>query len=496
MTGETVIPSAATTRSTSAEVSQAEIERVDRALIDATLRAPVLFFFTTAQTWLLAASVLGFIASVKLVFPSFLGQWSFVTYGRVWPAFINTLVYGWACPAGIGAALWMIARLCRVSLRSPAVPIISGVFWNLGVTVGVVSILLGNMRPFELLEFPRYSAILLFVAYSLIAVWGVVMFRKRRAGHVYVSLWYLVGALFWFPWFYGAANLMVGSPHINGVVQAAVAAWYAHNLLGLFLSAIGLGAIYYLIPKVIGRSIFSYHLAALGFWSFALFSGWTGMVRLTGGPVPAWMPTVSIAAMIMMLVPLATVTINYAATMRGFTHMVYYSPTIRFTLFGAVAWSLSVLVGVVASLRSVDRVVHFTQFSVGQGQLLIYAFFSMVMFGSMYYIVPRLVGCEWLSATFIRLHFWMSAYGSGLLIVMLLIGGAVQGGSWLKPEYSPLEVVQQMTPYMIARMIGAFMLILGHVLFFLHYIAMLLRLGVPSGQPTLFDTITEGGKKG
>jgi len=31
----------------------------------------------------------------------------------------------------------------------------------------------------------------------------------------------------------------------------------------------------------------------------------------------------------------------------------------------------------------------------------------------MYYIVPRLVGCEWLSASFIRLHFWGSGYGIG-----------------------------------------------------------------------------------
>lgn len=488
----TPTPSAPASESTP---SQRDIERVDRALIDASTRAPVMFFFTTALTWLLLATALGMIVALKMVAPGFLDGIAPLTFGRVWPAFTNTLVYGWACPAAIGAAIWMMARLCRVALRSPIVPIVSGIFWNIGVTIGVIAILAGNMRPFELLEFPRFAAGLLFFAYSLIAVWGVVMFLKRRPGHVYISLWYFLGAFFWFPWFFGAANLMVGSPRVHGVVQGAVAAWYASNLLGLFLSSIGLGAIYYLIPKVIGKPIHSYYLASVGFWSFALFWGWTGMTRLTGGPVPAWMPTASIAATIMLLVPLALVTVNYARTMEGSYHMVYYSPTIRFTVYGAFAWSLAMVVGVLGALRSVDRVTHFTQFGVGLSHLLIYAFFSMVMFGAMYYIVPRLVGCEWLSATFIRLHFWMSAYGIGLVILMLFIGGASQGSNWLDPDASPVQVVQSMQPYLIGRVVGWFMLCLGHVLFFLHFLAMLFRLGTPSGRPTLFDSITEGGKK-
>ena len=112
------------------------------------------------------------------------------------------------------------------------------------------------------------------------------MFRNRRPGHVYISLWYFVGAFFWFPWLYASANLMVGSPHIHGVVHAAIAAWYAQGLLGYFFASVGLGAIYYLIPKVIGKPIHSYNLALLGFWSFEIFWGLTGMVRYHRRAVP------------------------------------------------------------------------------------------------------------------------------------------------------------------------------------------------------------------
>ena len=48
-------------------------------------------------------------------------------------------------------------------------------------------------------------------------------------------------------------------------MQAAVTWWFANNLLFLWFGAIGLGTVYYMIPKVIGRPVYSYHLAAVGF---------------------------------------------------------------------------------------------------------------------------------------------------------------------------------------------------------------------------------------
>src|SRR5882757_2283367 len=89
------------TGASAVEVNDAEIEAIDRSLIDESVRTPVMFFFTTALTWLLAATVIGFVCSIKLHFPTFLGDWSFLTYGRLWPAYTNILVYGWGLPAGI-----------------------------------------------------------------------------------------------------------------------------------------------------------------------------------------------------------------------------------------------------------------------------------------------------------------------------------------------------------------------------------------------------------
>jgi cytochrome c oxidase cbb3-type subunit 1 len=184
--------------------------------------------------------------------------------------------------------------------------------------------------------------------------------------------------------------------------------------------------------------------------------------------------------------------------------MVYHSPTLRFAMFGTIAWIVGMLITIFGSVREMDPYTHFTFFATGSFHLIIYAFFSMTMFAAMYYIVPRLVGCEWLSSTFIRMHFWGSAYGIGLLILMLLISGFVQGWAWNTPVQpdavdaaarylSPTQVVTQIMPYLAGRSNSWILLGVAHLLFFVHFIAMLLRLGQPSGEPTLFAPIEKEG---
>ncbi len=100
----------------------------------------------------------------------------------------------------------MMARLCRTVLRYPLLLVMGAAFWNLGVLVGTGAILAGDSTGYPWLEFPPYAAIILFVAYSLIMSWAVMMFRFRRGEQIYITQWYLIGAFLWFPWLYSAAQ--------------------------------------------------------------------------------------------------------------------------------------------------------------------------------------------------------------------------------------------------------------------------------------------------
>src|SRR6202165_5032408 len=415
-------------------VAAGDTEQVERALIDASTRVPVLMFYASAIAWLLIGPLLAGFVSFKLHAPDMFSNISFLTWGRVRPAHMNVMVYGWASMAGMGTALWMNVRLCRKTLRHSLFLVAGAWFWNIGVLLGVGGILAGDSTGYQWLEFPPYAAIVLFVAYALIISWAVLMFRFRRGEQIYITQWYLLGAFLWFPWLYAAAQLMLFVVPVQGVLQSAVGWWYANNLLFLWFGAIALGTAYYMIPKVIGRPVYSYHLATIGFWSYALFSSWTGMQRLVDGPFPAWMITASISATILTIIPVATVGLNHHMTMQGYFPVMRYSTTLRFTVFCEMSYTGFSLMGVFLSLRSIAGYVHFTEASIAYSHIGLYAFFTMFMFGSMYYIVPRLVGREWRYASLIKLHFWSSAYGVGLMVMMLLVGGLAQGTSMHDPS--------------------------------------------------------------
>ncbi|RME71406.1 MAG: hypothetical protein D6781_04285, partial [Verrucomicrobia bacterium] len=271
-------------------------ERAELFEIDESTRIPALIFLGTAVAWLFIGTVFALIASFKMHTPEFLANSEWLTFGRVRTAHLNTVIYGWATNSAVAVAFWLMARLSRTKLQHAGVLYVSGALWNFGVLVGTIGILRGDSQSIEWLEFPPYATPILFVSYALIGVWTIITFRFRRSEHTYVSQWYILAAMFWFPWLYSVAQIMLIFAPTVGVVQALTNWWFAHNVLGLWFTPIGLAAVYYFIPKVLGKPIHSYHLSVLGFWSLAFFYNWAGVHHLIGGPIPVWVQSAGIVA--------------------------------------------------------------------------------------------------------------------------------------------------------------------------------------------------------
>jgi cytochrome c oxidase cbb3-type subunit 1 len=438
--------------------------------LDNSCRSAVLFFFSGALIWLLIGTGLALVCSWKLHQPEFLANSPWLTFGRVRPAHLNAVIYGFALQAALGTALWLLCRLCRRPVMHQRLIILAALFWNLGVTIGVVGILAGDSTGIEWLEIPGYASPILFCAYVLIAAWAVITFRFRYKRRLYVSQWYLLAALFWFPWLYSSAQILLVIKPVRGTVQAAANWWYARNLLGLWFTPIGMAAVYYFVPKVVGQPIYSNRLAVLGFWSLALFQNWSGTTHLVGGPLPAWLITVSIVASVMMLVPVVAVAINHHQTMAGHFSQLKHSATLRFVVFGGMSYTLAGLTGAGLALRSFNEVTHFTHNTVAHAHLGMYAFFTMVMFGSMYYIVPRLTQREWPSARLIHLHFWTTAAGVFLYIGPLTLGGILEGLAMYDPAIPFLKVVASILPYLKIRTLAGSIIAIGQAAFCLNFL--------------------------
>lgn len=463
----------------------------ERRAIDASCRGPVLWFFGLAIFWLFIGTSLGLIASIKLHTSWFLANTSWLTFGRVRPAHLNLVALGWGFNVGMGVCIWLMCRLSRVQLSYPRMLYVAIVSFNIGITIGLIGVLSGYSAGVEWLEQPQVVAPLLTLGLSLVCAWSVGTFRNRREKHVYVTQWYVFGALLWMPWLYTVAQLVIfGIPGImepaKGVVQAACNWWFNHNVLGLWLTPIGVGAAYYIIPKIIGRPVYSYYLSIIGFWALALFYSWAGMHHLTGGPVPAWMVSASTVGSMMMLIPVMAVALNHHMTMWGHFDQLRYSPSLRFVVFGAIAYTCVSVQGSFEALRDFSEVAHFTHYTVAHAHLGAYGFYTMIMFGTVYYIVPRLTGWEWGSSTLIRLHFWCTALGITIYFTGLTIGGWFQGQALINPDVPFMTIVRNTVPYLFSRSVGGALMVMGHIVFAVLFVMNVAKLGKRKIGPTYF----------
>ncbi len=463
--------------------------------IDGSIRFPALFFVVSAILWLVVGTALTLITALQSYQPGFMSGCEFVTYGRLYPAAVNAMLFGWGCNVIFAVALWIMARLSLAPIRSGGLLIVAGLFWNVGVKVGLFGILAGHLNSAEGLELPGYATPILLIAYAFIGVWGILAFRARQGQGVYVSQWYILGALFWFPWFYTVAEFMVVWFPARGVVQSITSAWFTGNVQNLWLTPMALATAYYVIPKVLGRPIHSYNLALLGFVSLALLGSWTGVAQLIGGPVPIWVSSVGIVASVMMVVPVITVSLNLYLSVKGSRAEIWRSPALRFVMFGIMSYFFASMIGSVMTFRSISEITHFTTFISGQSLHLTYAFFSMVMFGGLYFMVPRLTKVEWPSSTLIFLHFWGSAFGITISVVALLIGGWISGNQMNDAAVPFIDVVQSTLPWLKIRSIGEVCLAVGHIAFALNFFWMLFATGsVRSKQgPTLLESANQEG---
>jgi cytochrome c oxidase cbb3-type subunit I len=266
----------------------------------------------------------------------------------------------------------------------------------------------------------------------------------------------------------------------------ATASWYSGNLIFLWLVPVGLAAAYYIIPKVVGRPIHSYQLSTGAFWSIMALGGWTGLQDLIGGPLPTWMTALSGGAQILMLLPVIAVGVNHFQTVKGSHDLISQSPSLRFTFFGSVGYCVACVIMAMIATSSLGRYAQFSLTGDAGTFAAVYMFFTMAMFGAIYFIVPRVTGCEWLSGSRISKHFLLSAYGSVFVTGCLFVSGLFSGGAIDNWDRDFEGAVSLSKALQVGTFIGWLMLLVANVSFFFHLANMVLNRGKKSDKPTLF----------
>lgn len=435
--------------------------------IDANARFPLSLLLGAALLWLVVSGVLALLGFAQTLNPRFLEDCSYFTFGRTQAMQETAFVYGWIANAGFAVSLWILGRLGGLPLRSLNWAVVGTLFWNLGVLVGLVGIGLGHGTSIAFLHLPHYIQPLLLVAFSAIAVPGVLAWTGRQHRTTFAAQWYAVAALFLFPWLFSAVQVMIIWFPVRGAVQAIAAGWFLQGAWSLWIAPMALAAAYYLVPKISGRVIPNYDFAALSFWTLLTVGGWAGGRHLIGGPIPVWIATIAI-------VSCGLLTFHYIVTainLRGaFGHR---SISLKFIAFGLLAYVVGGFADATTSLRSFAQLTQFTWVSEAQTQLALTGAFTMIVFGAIYFLVPRIANQAWPSASMIRAHYGAALVGTTILVLALAVAGIVQGRDLADAGVSFSDIAAHTRPWLLAAAAGQTVLLVGNIILAVHFARMI-----------------------
>jgi cytochrome c oxidase cbb3-type subunit I/II len=419
-----------------------------------------------ALLWFPIFTIFGLIMAIKFFVPTFLVDSAFDTFGRIRPAHVNGLLFGFLSSGLIGASYYVLPRLAKVSVYKPNIGKLAAILWNVGVLAGVLLIIGGNTQAREYAEMPWVVDVAIMVTLILIGVNFLGTILKRRERKLYVSLWFFAGIVLWFPIVYFIGNVMWNPPSgaLFGLTDAIFNWFYGHNVLGLWFTPFGLALWYYFIPKLSKRALYSVTLSLISFFALAFFYTGVGGHHLLQSSIPEWLKTIAVATSGLMMVSVLTFATNIGMTIRGAWHNIFSNVPLRFIVFGFICYIFVSIQGTFQAFRDMNIYLHYSQWPVMHSHLALYGSFAITIMGLMFWLVPKITGKQLWSKKLMDITWWATLLGFIVFMTGMMLAGLVVNADW----FTHMTIVQSLpvlTPYLILRAMGGGIVVISAFLF-------------------------------
>ncbi|MGH7462861.1 MAG: cbb3-type cytochrome c oxidase subunit I, partial [Longimicrobiales bacterium] len=381
----------------------------------------------------------------------------FLSFGRLRPAHVNLMVFGWLSQAYAGAILHILPRLTRARLYSERLAHVNWWLWNGMIAGALVTLPLGLTQGREYAEmiWPLDCLFVLNMVLLAVNIWGSV--ARRTEPKIYVSLWnFMAATIVVIPVYMVGNKMWDATGAYTGMTDNIVNYFYVHNLFNSWFTTAGIGLALYLLPKLADKPLYSHRLALWGLWSV-----WTGQHHQLYSPAPDWLEYLTIVFSILAAVPGSAFTWNVVKTMEGRWGRAVQDVPLRFLVTGVIFWVLTGVQGVAQAFRTFSLYVHFTNWVVGHSHLAFAASYSFWAFALIYLMLPALVHRPMYSRKLMEWHYWLTTIGMTIFVVSLSVAGLIQGQNWMTNSIPFLETVRSLQPFFGARLLGGLMAGLG-----------------------------------
>jgi cytochrome c oxidase cbb3-type subunit 1 len=108
-----------------------------------------------------------------------------------------------------------------------------------------------------------------------------------------------------------------------------------------------------------------------------------------------------------------------------------------------------------------------------QTQLALTGAFSMIAFGAIYFLVPRLLNQPWPSTSLIRAHYVASLIGVVVLVGGLTAAGIVQGRDLANASVSFADIAAHSRSWLLLATAAQALLLVGNLTLVFHFLRVL-----------------------
>lgn len=427
---------------------------------DSRLTKIIYSYLVSATVWLIFGTLVGLYIALRFIYPDF-GVAPWLSFGRLRPIHTNVVFWGWTSLSMIALAIYVVPRTSQVRLFSIKLARQALYVINFSILIGVGYLFLGyNNGGQEYREFVWPVMMLFALGVLTIAFNFYKTISLRQTSEIYISNWYILAAFLWtivvvviayLPWYQ------------KGLGETIIQGYYMHMGVGMWFTPLVLGLTYYFLPMLLNKPIYSYSLGVLAFWTQMVFYTMIGAHHFVFSPVPWWLQTVAIVFSVGMIITLTAGTGNFLLTMKGSFRRLARSYSLPFFLVGVIFYFLASAQGSLEALREFNQLWHFTNYTVAHSHLTMYGFVVFLIWGGIYALLPRLTGKE-PSHLLIGIHFWFAFLGLMIYGFALMIGGSLQGKSWID-QLPFINSVELMLPFWVWRAIGGTFMFISHIIF-------------------------------
>ncbi len=436
----------------------------------------VKWFAYATILWGLVGMLVGVLAAFQLVFPVLNLNTAQTTFGRVRPVHTNAVIFAFVGNGIFMGVYYSLQRLLKARMFSDFLSKLHFWGWQLIIVLAAVSLLMGYTtgKEYAELEWPIDILIaLIWVAFG-VNMFGTII--KRRERHLYVAIW-----------FYIATFVTVAMLHIvnsweipfsafksyswyAGVQDALVQWWYGHNAVAFFLTTPYLGIMYYFLPKIANRPVYSYRLSIIHFWALIFIYIWAGPHHLLYTALPDWAQSLGVVFSVMLIAPSWGGMLNGLLTLRGAWDKVREDVVLKFLVVAVTAYGMATFEGPMLSLKNVNAISHFTDWTIAHVHVGALGWNGFLTFGVLYWLIPRIFKTNLYSQKMANWHFWIGTLGIVFYAVPMYWAGFMQSLAWKEftaegqLKYQFMETVTQMRPFYMMRGIGGTLYLVGAIM--------------------------------